>query len=139
MAGVKNIHQESKAIIKLGDTEVKLDYTLASFAYLTEKHGDLGELFASVSMQGKEVKQLLSKDYLDAIVDMIYAGVMKPDADKLQQGASFAEADTSGWNIYKIYTSIHLNEIGAIGEAINAAMAASVTDPTQAAAKAADK
>lgn len=127
----KNVKQESEKV-ELNAKKFDLKYSLASFAYLSEKYGDLGELFSSISVGGKNK---FSKDFIKTICELVYAGVMRCDADALDAGKSFVEADTSGWSTAKIMTEVGMNDIDILSEAIQKAMAGAMpeTDPTKAA------
>ena len=134
--GTKNIHVESSELV-LNGKELKLDYSLASFAYLSEKYGDLGKIFSLASTDGKEKTELMSREFLDAIANLIYAGAMKIDPDKLEEGKSFREADISGLSPSKILVQIKLSDIPIISKQIQDAMNNAMPDPTEAVEKAA--
>jgi hypothetical protein len=131
--GTKNIHVESSELI-LNGKPVTLKYTLASFAYLSEKYGDLGKIFDLASSAGKSTKQLMSREFLNAIADMIYAGAMKIDETLLEQGKSFKDADTSGLSPSKILIQMSLADIPVMSKQIQEAMNKAMpdADPTRA-------
>lgn len=129
--GTKNIHIEATKL-SIDGKEIELDYSLASFAYLSEVYGDLGKIFSLANTDGKDMKQLMSREFLDAIANLIYAGAMRCDADKLDEGKSFREADTSGLSPSKILVKIKLADIPIISKQIAEAMnkAMPPADPT---------
>ena len=66
MANLKKI--KSKAIAIELDKQRNLRYTLGSFAYLEEAYGDIDSAFAK-----------MEKGSINAIIDIIYAGLMHED------------------------------------------------------------
>jgi len=131
--GTKNIHP-SNGKLTLDGKDYELDYSLASFAYLSEKYGDLGVIFKMADTTGKDTKDLMSREFLEVIANMVYAGIMRPDAELLEQGKSFKEADTSGLNPSKILLKMKLGDVMNISKAISGAMIGSMpdADPTKA-------
>ena len=127
--GTKNIHVQAKTIT-LGNKEYSLDYNLASFGYLSEKYGDITKVFSMLNMQDGT----FSREKIEAIANMIYAGVMQCDEDELEAGKSFKDADKSGLSAYKIMKLIKIADIASITDTISQAVDGAMpdADPTKA-------
>ena len=118
--GTKNI-RVAKNKLTLGGKEYELDYTMASFAYLSEKYGDIEAVFSVVSANN-DMKSFLSMKFLRAISDFLYAGIMRPDVDKIEEGKSFEESDTSGMSskaILKMLLGLGIGDIKNLNNIIN--------------------
>ena len=127
--GTKNIHVQAKTIT-LGDKEYSLDYNLASFGYLSEKYDDISKVFSMMNAADGG----FSREKIEAIANMIYAGVMQCDDDDLEAGKSFKESDKSGLSPYKIMKLIKIADISSITDTISMAVDGAMpdADPTKA-------
>ncbi len=114
---VENLRNPQGREVRIGTETVFLDYPMASFAFLTEKYPDLQTLFSMTSLKGKDSKALFSAQFLRAMADVIYAGLIRPDEDG---------RDTSGWSSQKILNKVHFEELRELSAAATEALRESI-------------
>jgi hypothetical protein len=113
-----------KNFIQLGEEKVELDYTLGSLYWLMTKYGDLPDFLRKASGGGLSGVALLNKEFIEAMADMIYAGLIKPDGNGV---------DTSGWSPTKIMSRIHMPDLAGISQIVQRAFtgASPEVDPSR--------
>jgi hypothetical protein len=99
-------------LIELAGEEVRVDFSLASLFYLTEKHADLPKFLELVSGAGKTGAEKLTPEFIKAVAELIYSGLIQPDDEG---------NDLSGWSVPKVMRSIHPMDMGAISSEVLAA------------------
>ncbi len=101
--------KEKPVTVKLGGKDYVLKYSIASFAYLTEKYENIQVLFKLASAKKKNTSASMK-----AIVDILYAGLIVPDDEG---------NDTSGWSFGKVMYEVEMFRIKEISEAVTFALA----------------